>query len=166
MRGGLGGAEFLAIIGVVLVLFGPSILTFWLGYMTGRSRSKDEVAEKPVPVSPSTASSARSTYAVEESRAATQPAAATASRAADPVCAAAAPELAPEPEPQPGPKSVPAAKQLWVESVLSTEYIEPEEAPIPEPAPAAPAEPLAAPAVTLEPEPPLFDTLEEDAADE
>ena len=38
---GTGLPEFIVILLLIVLLFGPALLTFWLGYMVGRNRSTD-----------------------------------------------------------------------------------------------------------------------------
>jgi Sec-independent protein translocase protein TatA len=47
----IGGSEFLVIAALVLLLFGPSLLAFWFGYILGQ-RKGEEPAEKAAEPSP------------------------------------------------------------------------------------------------------------------
>ncbi len=132
MRLGLGGAELLVIIGLVLLLFGPSILAFWLGYITGKGRAKGSATQLPLAdsrpaVSPPKPPSEAASAPVAPRPQAPPPAPVP---EPEPTVPAAEPEqmlpVAPEAPADSQPR--PAAENLWIESVLSTEYIEPEPA--------------------------------------
>ena len=45
---GLGGAEAGVILVIVVVLFGPTLIAFWLGYTLGRKKSDGQSGE-PAP---------------------------------------------------------------------------------------------------------------------
>ncbi|MHB1341530.1 MAG: twin-arginine translocase TatA/TatE family subunit [Coriobacteriia bacterium] len=45
-----GGAEWLIIGGIVVLLFVPGALAFWFGYMSGKSAGIKEAAPTPAPV--------------------------------------------------------------------------------------------------------------------
>ena len=38
---GVGSTEFVIIIGIALVLFGPTLIAFWLGYTLGKKRGDE-----------------------------------------------------------------------------------------------------------------------------
>lgn len=46
---GLGGTELLFLLGIVLVLFGPTLLAFWLGYTVGKNRAPGAQPPAPAP---------------------------------------------------------------------------------------------------------------------
>lgn len=45
MLSGMGLPEIVIIVIIVVVLFGPALLTFWLGYVIGRNRSTAATTE-------------------------------------------------------------------------------------------------------------------------
>jgi Sec-independent protein translocase protein TatA len=48
---GLGGGELLIIAAIVALLFGPTIVAFWIGYTMGRNRASEPGSKQPGPIS-------------------------------------------------------------------------------------------------------------------
>lgn len=46
---GLGATELLIILGIVLVLFGPTLFAFWLGYTIGKKQPTKARSSVPAP---------------------------------------------------------------------------------------------------------------------
>ncbi len=62
---GVGSTEFVIIIGIALVLFGPTLIAFWLGYTLGKKRG-DEAPATEAPIAPGTQALPHSEDATEE----------------------------------------------------------------------------------------------------
>lgn len=50
-----GGAEWLLIAGVLVLLFVPGVLAFWFGYLTGKNAGTRQVVEQAAIVQPTAA---------------------------------------------------------------------------------------------------------------
>jgi hypothetical protein len=44
-----GGAEWLVILGILVLLFVPGVLVFWFGYLTGKNAAMRETPDGSVP---------------------------------------------------------------------------------------------------------------------
>lgn len=66
--GGLGGAEFLILMVIVVVLFGPTLIAFWLGFTLGRKKASGPAGAASTPASTPPESESKTAPTTEEPR--------------------------------------------------------------------------------------------------